>query len=103
MSPQPTQKLIEAFYEAALFLQDKIIHGGWAVFSSNYLREHVRCRYGYAFSNSLSPRILDEVKKQHPELALWITTNARKYTVPAEHMGKVKRFYPRHPDPRKMT
>jgi hypothetical protein len=68
----PDQRLVEAFYEAALFLKDKIEHAGWQTFSANYLREHVRCRHGYKFTNSLSPVIMDEVINQHPELAEWI-------------------------------
>jgi hypothetical protein len=72
------QKLVDAFHEAALFLKDRIEYGGWKIFSSNYLREHVRCRYGLGFSNTLSPIILDEVLKQHPELGSWIRVNTRK-------------------------
>lgn len=52
------QKLVDAFHEAALFLKDRIEHGGWKVFSSNYLREHVRCRFGFKVGNTLSPTIL---------------------------------------------
>jgi hypothetical protein len=72
------QMKAEAFYEAALFLKDKIENGGWKKFSSNYLREHVRCRFGFVFSNTESPEILREVIRQHPELGQWITINARK-------------------------
>src|SRR5580765_6486654 len=66
--------LVEAFYEAAIVLKDKIENDGWKKFSANYLREHVRCRFGYKFTNTLSPDIMVEVVKQHPELGRWIKT-----------------------------
>jgi len=75
---KPDQKLVEAFYEAALFLKDKIENAGWKAFSANYLREHVRSRFGYRFTNSLSPVIMDEVIRQHPELADWIKLNKHR-------------------------
>ena len=72
------QRKVDAFHEAALFLKDKIENGGWKRFSSNYLREHARCRFGIKFSNTDSPEVLRELRNQHPELARWITINARK-------------------------
>jgi hypothetical protein len=72
------QRLVNAFHEAALFLRDKIEYGGWKEFSSNYLREHVRCRFGLHFTNTISPKMLDEVVKQHPEMGSWIKINSRK-------------------------
>lgn len=73
--------LLNAFYEAALFLKDQCEHGGWRKFSSNYLREHARCRYGVAFSNTLSPKLLRQVLKEHPDLAQWIKTNPLKIDI----------------------
>jgi hypothetical protein len=43
------------------------------VWSSNYLREHVRCATSIKFTNSLSPVVLREVIRQHPELAPYIS------------------------------
>lgn len=67
----PDQKLVRAFYRAALFLKHRVEEDGW-VWSSNYLREHVRCATSMQFSNSVSPEILRELRRQHPELASWI-------------------------------
>jgi hypothetical protein len=72
------QQLASYFYEATLFLKDQIENHGWQKFSSNYLREHVRCRFGETFTNSLSPTLLDIVREQHPELRRFIEVNARK-------------------------
>jgi hypothetical protein len=72
------QLKVEAFHEAALFLKNRVENMGWKKFSSNYLREHVRCRFGIVFSNTESPEILREVIRQHPELCRWIVVNARK-------------------------
>lgn len=74
---KPDQMLVEAFYEAALVLKDKIENNGWKTFSANYLREHVRCRYGYKFTNTVSPYVMQEVIAQHPELAQWIKTKVK--------------------------
>jgi len=62
------KQLVKAFHQAALFLLDRIKHDGWT-WSSNYLREHVRCSTGLTFTNSDSPRILRELRKAHPEIA----------------------------------
>lgn len=70
--------MVRAFHEAALFLKDRVENAGWKKFSSNYLREYVRCRYGYRFSNSLSPVILDKLLLQHPEWEPWVKTAERK-------------------------
>jgi hypothetical protein len=64
-------ELIEAFYCAALFLKLRIEQDGWQ-WSSNYLREHVRCANGMRFSNSQSPAILRALKKAHPDIAPFI-------------------------------
>lgn len=69
--------LVDAFYEAAIVLKHHVEYDGWK-WSSNFLREYVRCRWGYKFSNTISPLILDEVIRQHPELAGWIVTAERK-------------------------
>ena len=60
-------KLMRAFYRAATFLKHRVDTEGWT-WSSNYLREHVRCATGLQFTNSLSPQILRELRMQHPEL-----------------------------------
>src|SRR5262245_154484 len=75
--PQMDQRLVDAFYEAALFLVDQVDNHGW-VWSSNYLREHVRCRHQLQFANTISPVILREVVRQHPELRGIIRTKRRK-------------------------
>jgi hypothetical protein len=72
MADPTDPKLVKAFRNAALFLIDKIERGGWKKFSSNYLREHVRCRYGLEFGNEVSPLVLREVRKQCPQLAPYI-------------------------------
>lgn len=75
---KPDQALVEAFYEAALVLKDKIENNGWKTFSANYLREHVRCRYGLKFTNTVSPSVMKEVIAQHPELGRWIKLKVRE-------------------------
>ncbi|MET0668276.1 MAG: hypothetical protein ABWZ01_07200 [Methyloceanibacter sp.] len=67
-------RLVEAFYEAALWLKAEIEARRLRFFSTNFLREYARCK-GFSFSNTLSPVIYDEVKRRHPELARWIVTN----------------------------
>jgi ABC-type antimicrobial peptide transport system permease subunit len=74
----PDQKLVDAFYEAALWLKDRVEHNHWPVFSANFLREYVRCRYGHRFTNTLSPYIMIEVINQHPELGRWIKTKVKE-------------------------
>lgn len=74
----PDQKLVNAFYEAAIWLKYQIDNEGWKRFSANYLREHVRCRHAMRFTNSLSPIILRMVIEQHPNLAQWIKLKARE-------------------------
>ena len=71
-------KLMKAFHVAALFLIDQVENHGWKKFSSNYLREHVRCRYGYKFTNSRSPDVLRMVRDAHPELRKWIDIKSLK-------------------------
>jgi hypothetical protein len=72
------QELNRAFYLALVFLKDRIERDGWVTYSANYLREHVRCRFGYRFSNTISPKILRNILKQHPELKPIIKVNALK-------------------------
>ena len=71
-------RLVDAFYDAALFQIDQIEHHGWGKFTSNFLREYARAKYKLRFSNSLSPRIFDEVIRQHPHLGEWIKTKHKK-------------------------
>lgn len=65
------QRLVEAFYRATLFLLERIEKDHWR-WSSNYLREHVRCATGLSFSNSDSPTILRALRTAHPDIAQWI-------------------------------
>lgn len=73
-------ELISAFYEAAIFMKDRVDNHGWKKSIANYLREHVRSRTGLNFSNTRSPKILDEIRLQHPELRPYIDVrqNMRK-------------------------
>lgn len=71
------QRLTNEFYRAALFLVDRVQHDGW-VWSSNYLREHVRCATGLKFSNTISPEILRELRNRYPKLAAWIEIGSLK-------------------------
>jgi hypothetical protein len=78
---RPTSKerrLAPLFYEALLFLKDQLEHRGWEKASSNYLREHVRCRFGASFTNTISPRVLRIVRHEHPELQHFIAIHKLK-------------------------
>jgi hypothetical protein len=72
------QLLAPLFYEALLFMKDQLEHHGWKKASSNYLREHVRCRFGMSFSNTISPRVLRVVRREHPELRHFIAVHKLK-------------------------
>jgi hypothetical protein len=77
----PTSKertLAPLFYEALLYLKDQMENRGWRKASSNYLREHVRCRFGASFTNTLSPRVLRIVRFEHPELGHFIEVHKLK-------------------------
>lgn len=76
MNPSDDQ-LVEAFAEAAIFLRNKCENSRWR-WSSNFLREYVRCAYGYSFTNTRSPTILRLVKERYPELRSWIGTGTLK-------------------------
>jgi len=65
------EELIQAFRNASIFLIGMIKAEGW-VWSSNYLREHVRCATGLKFSNTISPVVLREVAKRYPAIAPYI-------------------------------
>jgi hypothetical protein len=71
------QRLTKAFYDAAIFLLDRIENHGWSL-SSNYLREHVRCATGIKFTNSRSPEILRALRRAHPEIAKYVSINSTK-------------------------
>lgn len=73
----PAQKLVDAFYETAVMLKHHVEYDNWA-WTSNFLREYVRARYRLKFSNNESPRIMDEVVRQHPELGKWIKLHAHR-------------------------
>ena len=45
MTNSKFQIRVDAYYEAAVFLKNAIENWGWKRFSSNYLREHIRCRF----------------------------------------------------------
>jgi hypothetical protein len=66
MSASP--KLVEKFYQSALFLKERMELDGWT-WSWNYLREHARCALGARFTNTVSPEILTALRKAHPEIA----------------------------------
>jgi hypothetical protein len=70
-------RLVEAFYQAALFLIERVEHDRWH-FTSNYLREHARCATGMQFTNTLSPQILRALRERHPELKPYIDVAALK-------------------------
>ena len=67
IAPSKRKQLVEAFHAAAIFLLVRIAEDGWH-WSSNYLREHVRCTTDLRFSNSLSPHILRALVEAHPKL-----------------------------------
>lgn len=71
------QRLVDAFFEAAIFLKHHVEHDNWK-WTSNFLREYARARSRMTFSNNLSPVVMDEVIKQHPELGAWIKLNVHK-------------------------
>lgn len=71
------QRLVEAFHTAAMFLKAKVESNGWQ-WSSNYLREHVRCSTGMKFSNSISPDILRALRQDYPELRPYIEIGTLK-------------------------
>ena len=72
-----TTMLVEAFRDAALFQIEQIRRGGWR-WSSNYLREHVRCATPLEFSNSRSPVILRKLVERYPEFKQYIVTGPIK-------------------------
>jgi hypothetical protein len=61
-------RLVQAFYQAALFMRERCNSGGWQP-SSNFLREHERCASGLKFPNSKSPLILRAVLQKPPRAA----------------------------------
>jgi hypothetical protein len=71
------ERLIGAHYQAARFLMEKCKSERW-FWSSNFLREYVRCSTGLQFSNSRSPEILRTLKERYPEIKHWIATAALK-------------------------
>jgi hypothetical protein len=71
------QRCVNEFHLAAQFLIFKMKNDGWC-WSSNFLREYVRCAYCEEFSNSDSPTILRELRRQHPELASYIDIGTLK-------------------------
>jgi len=71
-------RLLKAFYQAALFLRERVERDGWK-WSSNYLREHARCATpGVRFTNSESPKLLRALLRAHPELGPHIRINPLK-------------------------
>lgn len=71
MNAERKRKLVDAFYRAALFLKARVDEDGWK-WSSNFLREYVRCSTRIGFTNTESPDFLREVRRQHPELRAYI-------------------------------
>lgn len=70
-------QLVRAFAAAARFLIDKCEHEGWH-WSSNFLREYVRCATSLQFSNTRSPDILRLLMQRHPEFRHWVEIASRK-------------------------
>jgi hypothetical protein len=70
-------RLVDAFYHAALYLKARVEQDGWH-WHSNYLREHVRCATGMQFTNTLSPQILRELRYRHPEFKPYIDIGTLK-------------------------
>lgn len=77
MAEVSDEQLVRAFTTAAVFLKNKCEREGW-VWSSNFLREFVRCSSGYQFANARSPTILRLVKHRYPELRKWIEIGTLK-------------------------
>jgi len=73
----PDEHLVRAFTEAAYFLRDRCEQSGWH-WSSNFLREYVRCTTDLRFANARSPTILRMVRDRHPELRRWIDISGLK-------------------------
>ena len=71
------ERLEAAFYKAAIFLLERVRNDGWQ-WSSNYLREHVRCASGLKFTNSRSPEMLRKLRTAYPELKPYIEINPLK-------------------------
>jgi len=61
------ERLVRAFYDATMFLKQRVEQDGWQ-WSTNYLREHVRCATGLRFSNSISPTMFRTLRERYPEL-----------------------------------
>jgi hypothetical protein len=63
------KRLVSGCHEAALFLLDQIENHGWKKWSWNYLREHVRCKTGLPFTNTVSPEVYKAMRAQYPEIS----------------------------------
>jgi len=70
-------RLVPDMADAARFLLDRIEQDGWKQWSWNYLREHIRCKHGAMFSNTVSPQVYDELKRRYPDLAVRIAKAER--------------------------
>jgi hypothetical protein len=62
-----TDRILEPWYQAALFLVAKIKSAGWK-WRDNFLREYVACALGEGFTNTISPYVTELMFRQHPEL-----------------------------------
>ena len=62
-------RLIEACYQAALYLRDRVMHDGWR-WADNYMREHMRCttKPKLEFSNTISPVLYPLMREAHPDI-----------------------------------
>ena len=76
MTSAQFERAVTGFTRAADFLIAQITEGKWRKFSANYLREHYRSVTGDEFSNSNSPRVLQEVINRRPDLAKWIVVKS---------------------------
>lgn len=77
MNEVTDEQLVRAFAVAGRFLRDKCEREGWH-WSSNFLREFVRCTTTLQFANARSPTILRLLREREPELRGWIEISGRK-------------------------
>ena len=70
-TPAFRQQLVKMGFDAALFMIFHIENRGWKKWTDNYIREHIRCTTGLSFSNTPSPLLYKEIRRQHPELTKW--------------------------------
>lgn len=72
MDTTKKERLVRLVTFEADILIEMIKQGIWKQFSTNYLREAVRCKYGEAFTNTVSPIVYAEVLRRRPDLKDWM-------------------------------